>query len=315
MRIVKIAALAAFATLLALSAILMAEEPANVWETDINAAKVKAEKENKDLLVFFLGDTDIPSLSFDKSILSKDEFKTEMSKKYILVRLEFKEAAFIPADQLKVMTDEALKAGLTNVPTMALMDIKGRIYGLCRKLEYEDAADGSQMKEFIEIVSKLQGVKVLRDFQFDKAAKLQGQDKINAINNGLFFVQKFSNVFDGQSLFGYDEEVNQIINADPNNKTPLVEEWEYRTAVVKARRFLFYKDSKAAFDVIEAFITSHPNNKALKQRVIYHKAQMYAINGDGELCLKTLLEVIEMDPDSDIGKEAKQIIEEVKKDK
>jgi|GEM_PF-5037007 len=309
MRKLKIATITAVASILLFSAMAFAEEPVQVWETDLVAAKAKADKDGKDLLVFFLAKNEFESDVLEKALLSKPNLQTELSKKYILFRFDIaKDKKDIPEAMQKIIIEEAFKIGLYGFPTMTIMDSKGRVYFICRKLEF---VTQDQVAEFLEIVKRSEISKLKRDEQFAKADTVKGKDRVMELNNAFFFLQKFGNIFDGYGLFGYDNEIQEIIKADPDNITGLKDDWEYRIAIVKGRRLMLNNDTAGAIAVMDEFLKTHPENKKHRQGIIYNKAQLYSLAGEDEACMKAIVETIEIDPESDIGKEAKQIFEEV----
>lgn len=315
MRKVKIGLWTLIGALTLWGAAAYAEEKPSPWETDIAAGREKAAKESKNVMIFYVGeDDDMATSLLDKSLMTKDEFLTEMTAKYILVKIKIpKEQAGMPEADFKKLFEEGFKVGLYSYPTVVLTDSKGRSFGIMRKLDdyFWNNADGSQLKQFSGFIKQFETAKTLRDVEFAKAEKAVGAEKAKALNLGMFWLQKMAGIFDGLSLFGYDEEIDALIKADPENVSGFSIEWQYRVAVVKARKHMLMNDYKAAITVCDEFLAVKGVDQKFIQSVMYNKAQIFALAGDDQNCIRMLLDVVKLDPASEVGKEAQKVIDEI----
>lgn len=100
------------------------------WLTDFAAAKTKAAAEGKDILINFSGsDWCGWCIKLDEEVLSKDYFKINAPKYFVLVNADF------PNDKSKISPEtqkqnEALmkEFGIQGFPTVLLLDAEGKPY-------------------------------------------------------------------------------------------------------------------------------------------------------------------------------------------
>ena len=101
----------------------------DAWMTDFAAAKEKAAKENKSLLVDFTGsDWCPPCISLKKEVLSKEEFIKEAQKNFVLVSLDFPKRSKLSPELTKQNTDLAKKYDIQGFPTILYMSAKGKVF-------------------------------------------------------------------------------------------------------------------------------------------------------------------------------------------
>ena len=106
------------------------DQEKDIWMTDFAAAKAKAKAEKKDLLVDFTGsDWCGWCIKLDNEVFSKDEFKAEAPKHFVLVKLDY------PQDTSK-MSKELLEQNeklqeqfpVEGFPTLLLMDADANVF-------------------------------------------------------------------------------------------------------------------------------------------------------------------------------------------
>lgn len=97
--------------------------------TDFAAAKEKAAKENKALLVEFTGsDWCPPCISLNKEVFSKDEFLKAAQKDFVLVSLDFPKRKKLSPELVKQNETLAKKYGVQGFPTILFMNAKGKVF-------------------------------------------------------------------------------------------------------------------------------------------------------------------------------------------
>ena len=98
------------------------------WMTDFDAAKAKAEAENKPMLVDFTGsDWCIWCIKLDKEVFSKQAFRDYAAENFILVEIDFPRKKEQPAE-LKAQNEAlAKKYGIRGFPTILILDADGEV--------------------------------------------------------------------------------------------------------------------------------------------------------------------------------------------
>lgn len=291
-----------------LSTFVRAEE--TIWTSDLAAAKAKAIKEGKTLLIVFTGSDWCGACSqFEKEILSKPEVINEIVKKYVPVVIDFpRKAELLPA--LKKQNEDLAKlVGLTAVPTMGLMDPEGRFYATDRGFDMTMTP-----KIFLKKLEGFEAVKVQRDECFAEAAKAPTPAEKAQILHNAMMTMRASGLFDSWTLYGYESVIDEIVKGDPDNKNNLRIGWDYTLMVMKSRELLVAEKHAAAIVPLDEFIKKYAANKEWAQKALYAKAQILALAHDARGCIMTLAEVIEADPNSELGKEASKVLEQIAKE-
>src|SRR5262245_31216292 len=126
------AAVVLLALFLTLAARLSAAEPApaaaapGLWLEDFEAAKAKAAKEGKDLLIDFTGsDWCVWCKTLRQEVFDQDEFKKKAPAKFILLELDFPNAK--PQSDAVKAQNAKLQAqfNVGGFPSVILTDAKG----------------------------------------------------------------------------------------------------------------------------------------------------------------------------------------------
>jgi len=146
------------------------------WMQDFEAAKLKASEMNKDLLLDFTGsDWCPPCKDLSSRILSQDSFKTEASKNYILVELDFPNDKSKITPAISAQNQELLKLyEVKGYPTILLIDAQGRPYG-------QTGHRPGTPEDYLAHLAELQKNKESRDAEFAKAEKAEGAEKAKAL--------------------------------------------------------------------------------------------------------------------------------------
>lgn len=123
---------------------------AQEWQTDLEAAKNLAQKENKEILLVFQGsDWCAPCIKLDREIWSSDEFKDFSKEHYILVKADFprRKKNQLETKQREKNNKLAEKYNPNGYfPLVVVMDSEGHILG---KTGYKKVTP----KEYIEILN------------------------------------------------------------------------------------------------------------------------------------------------------------------
>src|SRR5262245_29757309 len=111
------------------------------WQTNLEAAKERAKKENKALLLDFTGsDWCGYCIKLKKAVWDKPEFEKFAEKNFVLVELDYPMKKKLPAEVKKQNDALSKKFDIGGYPTVMVMDSEGKELG--RVVGYEgDTAD------------------------------------------------------------------------------------------------------------------------------------------------------------------------------
>lgn len=104
------------------------------WETNFAEAKVKAAKENKNIILVFSGsDWCAPCIKLDKKVWQSEAFDKASKENWIIYKADFpkKKGNQLPeelANQNKALAEKYNKAG--NFPLVVLLDKNGKVLGM-----------------------------------------------------------------------------------------------------------------------------------------------------------------------------------------
>ncbi|MCC7061389.1 MAG: thioredoxin family protein [Planctomycetes bacterium] len=118
---------------LALSTFAAAQEVAQEaeWIQNFTDAKAKAKAEKKHLLIDFTGsDWCGWCIKLDEEVFSKEAFKTEAPKHFVLVKLDYPRNKDLVTEEIQKQNAElGKKYQIQGYPTILLCDCEGRVYG------------------------------------------------------------------------------------------------------------------------------------------------------------------------------------------
>lgn len=118
---------------MALFTFITLQAQAQQWLTDLDAAKVVAEKEGKNIILVFSGsDWCAPCIKLEKNIWDSAAFKAEAVSNWVLVKADFpkKKANALPEAQQKqnaALSEKYNREG--TFPLVVLMDKNGKALG------------------------------------------------------------------------------------------------------------------------------------------------------------------------------------------
>ena len=272
-------------------------------------AKAQAAKEGKSILMEFTGsDWCPPCKALTANVLSKEVFKTEIPKSFVLLKLDS------PRDKSKQTPEEieqykvlSAKYGIQGVPTIFLADAKGRPY-------YETVGySGDPADKYVANLKEQLGTLAKRDAAFAKAEKASGSEKAKLLAEGLSLVN------DEMALKTYGDVVSQIIELDADNKAGLKAKFaglkdsvEFKSELEATMRGNSSKpeDTLAAIDkLIEK---KKPTGAALQEAVFMKSSILFQT--DKAKAKEMLIEAQKLAPKSETGKRIDDILERFFKD-
>ena len=284
-------------------------QAAEGWLVDFEKAKAQAAKEEKSILMEFTGsDWCPPCKALTANVLSKDVFKTEMPKNFVLLKIDS------PRDKSKQTPEEieqykvlSAKYGIQGVPTIFLADAKGRPY-------YQTVGySGDPADKYVANLKEQLGTLAKRDAAFAKAEKATGTEKAKLLAEGLSLVD------DEMALKTYSEVVAEIIELDADNKAGLKTKFDGLKNSVEFKSELEAtmssnrgkpEDILAAIDKLIA--EKKPTGTALQEAVFMKSSILFQT--DKAKAKEMLLEAKELAPQSETGKRIDGILERFFKD-
>ena len=284
-------------------------QAAGGWLVDFEKAKAQAAKEGKSILMEFTGsDWCPPCKALTANVLSKDVFKTEMPKNFVLLKIDS------PRDKSKQTPEEieqykvlSAKYGIQGVPTIFLADAKGRPY-------YQTVGySGDPADKYVANLKEQLGTLAKRDAAFAKAEKATGTEKAKLLAEGLSLVD------DEMALKTYSEVVAEIIELDADNKAGLKTKFDGLKNSVEFKSELEAtmssnrgkpEDILAAIDKL--IVEKKPTGAAL-QEALFYKGSIH-FQTDKAKAKELLLEAKELAPKSETGKRIDGILERFFKD-
>lgn len=268
------------------------------WLIDFEAAKKKAEAENKDLLVDFTGsDWCGWCIKLVDEVFKHEPFKAGVADKFVLVELDFpKDKSKMSAETIAQNKDLQKKYQIKGFPTILLLDSKGRPFA-------QTGYQAGGPEKYVAHLDELQAQRKTRDEALTAADKLEGVPKAEALVKALSGISP--------TLYAhYDGIVKQIAALDPKDTTGFTskqkriasqQELEGNvTAAMKAG------NTNEAISTIDGFIKQYDIKGEEAQRYLGMKIQplLMAANFDG--AGKAIDELIAAAPESDAAKYAER---------
>ena len=281
------------------------------WLVSFEEAKAAAAKEKKTIFMQFTGsDWCGYCIKLEKNVLSKDVFKTEAPKHFVLLKLDN------PRDKSKQSKEEQAQypklAGqykVTGVPMIILADEQGRPFA---KLS---GYSGVAADKYVADLTKKNGIRAIRDAAFAKAAEAEGVAKAKFLDEAI-------SVIDTElAVAVYSDTVKEIIGLDADNTAGLRAKYEgiQQAGVIKAAVAKIRRSSQGAkpADAIKAYddlISKHkPTGEAL-QEVLFAKSFAHFQAKEMVPAKTLLLEAKKLAPKTKIGMQIDSIIARYFKD-
>lgn len=275
------------------------------WTEDYESAKSQAAGEGKDLLLDFTGsDWCGWCIKLVDEVFSKDEFKAYAKENLILVELDF------PRDKSK-LSEETIaqnnklkdEFGIRGYPTIYLTDSQGLPYA---RTGYKRGGP----EAYIAHLEELKKVRVERDGRMAAAKDAEGIEKAKLLHAAM------QAVGDDVAVLHYKETVAEIIALDADNEAGLKKHYEdietakaqrktLETAMRSARN-----DAEGSIAKLDELVADEATLMPIRQEALAMKSQiqMFVLN-DKPTAKATLMEAIEVDPESDMAKQLKGALE------
>ena len=272
------------------------------WGTNFEEAKAAAAKDNKDILMDFTGsDWCGWCIKLQQEVFTKDGFKQEAPKHFVLLELDFPQKTELPKE-LKEQNEKLQETyAVEGFPTILLTDAKGRPYAKTGYLPGGPEA-------YNEHLTGLRKVRETRDAAFKKAEAASGLEKATAIHEAL-------KALDPEVVAGYyKDEVTQIIALDPTDTLGLKAKQEYggkRSKLDAELQDLAQNQKTKEFTAaIDTFIATEKVSGVDLQDLMMTKLQVLG-PADLDKADGLLDDVIKVDTKSELAERAQAIKERI----
>ena len=274
------------------------------WLVDFEKAKAQAEKEGKSILMEFTGsDWCPPCKALAENVLTKDIFKNEVPKNFVLLKLDNprdkSHQSQEEQDQYKTLSKEY---GIQGVPTVFLTDAKGKPYW------QEVGYPGTPAEAYVSNLKNMAEGFKKRLTAFKNAEDAEGLEKAKLLDQGIMAM--------GEEI---DPELNKeqiaaIVSLDSDNKAGLKEKYEAvaRKASLEKKLQEVMQTASGPDDALEklgAFIDEDKPTGAMLQEVLFMKGSVYFQMEKKSEAKEALLEAQKVAPDSEMGQRINTIIQ------
>lgn len=262
----------------------------DLWKTDFEAAKAKAKAEKKFLLVDFTGsDWCGFCIKLRDEVFTKDAFKNEAPKQFVLVELDFPHEKKLP-DELKAQNDKLGKQYKINgYPTICLMDPEGQV--MARIVGYAPGGPEKYLERLADLQKVWESVVQLKA----QLAGVQGLDRAKLLDQLVdAYENKLSNPIDELKTWG-----EEIVALDVDNKAGLKNKYLCRNILAEAEKLANqgkFADAVAELEkaiVLEGLANGQKQDILLKQGMLQFQLKNFAA------ALAAMKKAEEADPKSD----------------
>jgi len=292
------------------------DQEKDLWMQNFEAAKAKAKAEKKDLLVDFTGsDWCGWCIRLDNEVFSKDEFKTEAPKHFVLVKLDYPQDKSILTKEI-IAQNEKLQGtySIQGFPTILLMTHEGRVYG---QTGYEQGGPAPYNKMLADMKKKGEGFKAGLAVAMTK----KGIERATALDDCLKELDEAV-----ASAYHY-ELMKEIVALDADGKAGLKAKYEAKVQAVEEQRMLDeagrelnelisddMKNGKGedALKKLDAAIAK-PKNPVYKQMALFFKGMVTMdVSGDAKVAVELLEQAQKLAPKSPIAQQIERILPQIK---
>lgn len=272
------------------------------WTEDFEAAKAQAREEGKDLLIDFTGsDWCGWCIRLDDEVFSKEPFKAEAPKKYVLVSLDFPRAKEQDEAIKKQNAELQRRFGIEGFPTIYLADAEGRPYA---RTGYQPGGP----EKYLAHLDELQANKARRDEILARADAAQGVDRARALDEALAYLGE-----QGISSTPYESIVDEIIALDAEDEGGLKSKYESAAMLSKVEGLLNEGQFDEAIEAAEALVANEAAGPDLRQKAYYLMAVSHHNKEDREATLTALRAGLEAQPKGEMADQIRQIIGQLEK--
>lgn len=273
-------------------------EASAFWLDDFEAAKKKAARENKDLLILFTGSDWCPGcIQMEREVFSKKEFRLEVSKKFVPVMFDFPRRKSLP--QQTKEQNEAMHAiyGQPPFPAVYLADRQGRAY---TEVGYVPGG----VKTYL---AQLENLSHLNE-QFSELMTAAGKDGLADVEKAKLIEKAVLAINPALLKPFYRDEIKRIISLDKDNEAGLKEKYELPVRMWDAVDLFEGGKPADAIKSLDATIEDMKLTGERLQEVLFIKSRMQFAIQDRDGALKSLNAAVEAGPQTRLAGEIKEVI-------
>lgn len=272
-----------------------------MWHRSYNEAMAEAKAEGKHLLIVFTGSDWIEMCAkFYEEVLGQPDFIEAVSGKFALLKLEYPKDSQLPRGEAaeKALLRDAYR--VKGFPTVVLAEVSGKPFGLNG---FQPVSAEEYAKQLLDIAATHQANREAAA----QAGALEGAEKAEALSRAV------PDLPGSLVVRYYRKEMEAAIAADPEKQSKVVE--SFRSLLASADDELalqgFVREGKwaEAIALIDRQIAERKLEGLPLQAALLFRAGFEKRSGRGEAAEKTLRSVVEIDGDSEPGREAARLLE------
>jgi thioredoxin-related protein len=278
------------------------------WTHDVDAALKQAKKEGKDVLMDFTGsDWCGWCIRLNEEVFSQKEFLPAVTKRFVLVELDFPRGKQQSAEIKKQNAEWQAKFQVRGFPTILLTDADGRPFA---QTSYKPGG----AEKYISHLSELQGIRKKRDEAFSKARGAKGTERAKLLDAALTALSG-SNLQLGVILAAYGNLTEEIVKADANNEAGLKSKYASISRQTKIRSLLGKRDFKGAIAACDEALKAEKLSGQLAQDMYLLRSECKFYAGQKETARSDLDLALKAAPKGERVKTIQMIITRVFKGK
>ena len=277
--------------------ITSAADKSNSWITDFRDAQESAAASKKDIAMLFTASDWLDlAQTFDKEILNQEEFLKSANPHYTLLRLDFPKDTSIQPNHTTAQNQLLMRAyRIVGFPTLVLTDSLGRPYAVT-------GYDKRGLSAWVNDFNQFRKTREKRDRLFAEAKKTEGVERAKLL------VEALPELPGNLAAKFYRNILNEVIKLDPENETGRVGQYKLLIADVRyvdqMQKLAIEGANEKMLELSDQYLKQAKLEGPSRQSVLFHKVGIYEKQGKKYEAKKTLKEIIDSAPDSQLGKQA-----------
>ncbi len=278
-------ALVVFATAAAIASPIFAAD--DIWTTNFAAAKEKAKKEKKLLLVNFTGsDWCGWCKKLKAEVFDQEEFINEAPKDFVLVELDYPNSKKLPDELVKQNQTIKEKYKIVGFPTIMILTPEER---LVAKTGYAKGGPTRYVVQLLDFVGTYRNIEELTP----KLAGLKGIERAKLLDQIVDLYDKLQNESD--EVVAYS---NEIISLDADNKAGLKIKHQVKSLLAVAEKQRAKRDLAGALNTFDSLIALDGISPEQKQKAYAGKSNVCMMQKDFVNVVENMKKAIAAAPDN-----------------